>query len=123
GGTIARREDGGVDAQRGLSARLLAALAVDSGRSVPDEALLDRLWPGGPPDNAIASLRNVVAKVRRTMGAASIEWVGSSAGQRWRDRRRDPLVGRCARPRAGSSVRRCRRRGVGDAGRGGDHGT
>ena len=45
GGTIVRRGDGVGEMQRGHSARLLAALAVDRGRSVRDDVLLERLWP------------------------------------------------------------------------------
>ena len=58
---------------RGLGGRLLLALAVDHGTPVPDHDLLDRLWPSGPPNQAIVPVRNQVARLRRLLGAAVVE--------------------------------------------------
>ena len=58
---------------RGLGARLLLALAVDRGAAVPDHDLLERLWSADPPNQAIASVRNQVARLRRMLGAAVVE--------------------------------------------------
>jgi DNA-binding SARP family transcriptional activator len=58
---------------RGLGARLLLALAVDRGSAVPDLDLLERLWSTEPPNQAIASVRNQVAKLRRLLGADVVE--------------------------------------------------
>jgi DNA-binding SARP family transcriptional activator len=56
----------------GLAASLLLALAVDRGHAVDDDELVERLWPKGPPTSAIASVRNVVGRLRRSFGPAFI---------------------------------------------------
>ena len=58
---------------RGLGARLLLALAVDRGATVPDHDLLERVWSAEPPNQAIASVRNQVARLRRMLGSAVVE--------------------------------------------------
>ncbi|MEI5519278.1 BTAD domain-containing putative transcriptional regulator [Streptomyces brasiliscabiei] len=45
----------------------LAALAVDAGRQVSPDTLIDRLWDGEPPAKARASLHSYVARIRRRM--------------------------------------------------------
>ena len=60
------RGDGRPDRVHGLAARLLLALIVDRGRSVDDDVLVERLWPDAPPRHAIASIRNQVARLRRS---------------------------------------------------------
>lgn len=52
----------------GLAARLLLALAVDRGRTVDDDELVERVWPGGAPTSAIASVRNMVGRLRGFVG-------------------------------------------------------
>ncbi len=56
----------------GLGGRLLLALAIDRGRTVDDDALVDRLWAADPPTHAMASVRNQVARLRRGFGPALI---------------------------------------------------
>ena len=73
GGLEIANTSGDVLAVRGLGARLLLALAVDGGAAVADHDLLDRMWPAGPPNQAIASVRNQVARMRRLLGAGVIE--------------------------------------------------
>src|SRR5207302_10854607 len=46
---------------------LLAALAVDAGRPVPVDALVDRLWDDEPPLDARKVLHTYVARVRRVL--------------------------------------------------------
>ena len=60
------RGDGRAERVPGLAARLLLALIVDRGRSVDDDVLVERLWPDSPPRHAIASVRNQVARLRRS---------------------------------------------------------
>ena len=67
------RGDGAVERVRGLPARLLLALIVDRGRDVADDELVERLWPEGPPRHAMASVRNQVARLRRTYGSTIVE--------------------------------------------------
>jgi DNA-binding SARP family transcriptional activator len=57
----------------GLGGRLLLVLAIDRGHAVCDDELFDRLWPDGPPTHAIASVRNHVARLRRSFGHAIVE--------------------------------------------------
>ena len=58
---------------RGMSQRLLLALAADRERTVTDDELVDRLWGPAPPPNALASLRNTVSRMRTLLGADVIE--------------------------------------------------
>jgi DNA-binding SARP family transcriptional activator/tetratricopeptide (TPR) repeat protein len=57
----------------GLPRRVLLALASRSGRPVTDEELVDWLWVDDPPASALQSVRNAVARLRRTMGADAVE--------------------------------------------------
>jgi DNA-binding SARP family transcriptional activator len=56
----------------GLGARLLLALAVDRGRAVEDDELVERLWVNRPPSSAIASVRNQVGRLRRSVSPCLI---------------------------------------------------
>ena len=78
---------------RGLGARLLLALAVDRGAAVPDHDLLERLWSADPPNQAIASVRNQVARLRRTARSRS-----RRADQPWLPAQPRRLPGRRRRP-------------------------
>ena len=51
---------------------LLAILALQCGRAVPADQLVDRLW--GPDSSAAArnGLQGLVSKLRRTLGSASL---------------------------------------------------
>ncbi|MET8145807.1 BTAD domain-containing putative transcriptional regulator [Sphaerisporangium sp. NPDC005288] len=47
---------------------LLVRLALDPGRVVTVERLVDDLWPGEPPANPAAALQSLVARLRRELG-------------------------------------------------------
>jgi DNA-binding SARP family transcriptional activator len=47
---------------------LLAALAVDAGRVVPLEVLVDRLWGDDPPEHARRTLHAYITRLRRVVG-------------------------------------------------------
>jgi DNA-binding SARP family transcriptional activator/tetratricopeptide (TPR) repeat protein len=49
---------------------VLAALLVDAGRPVGWDALIDRVWPDGPPAGARGVLRANVARLRAVLGPA-----------------------------------------------------
>ena len=59
-----------------LRRRLLLELAAARGSTVVDADLIDHLWPDGPPRHASASLRNMVADLRRHLGSTAIERTG-----------------------------------------------
>jgi DNA-binding winged helix-turn-helix (wHTH) protein len=49
---------------------VLAALAVDAGRQVTAEVLMDRVWGDAPPDGARRALHAQVTRLRRVLEAA-----------------------------------------------------
>jgi len=51
---------------------VLARLALSPRRTVPDDDLVDVLWPADPPDNALGNLQSYVSRLRRVVGAAVI---------------------------------------------------
>jgi DNA-binding SARP family transcriptional activator len=51
----------------GKTADLLRLLALDNGRPVRPERLIDKLWPDAAPDRARASLRTACSQVRRAI--------------------------------------------------------
>lgn len=63
--------DGAHRPASGLTARLLAALAVGRG-PVSTELLLEVLWGGDPPATARPSLHNTVARARAALGSDAI---------------------------------------------------
>src|SRR5262249_46292828 len=52
---------------------LVARLALDAGRVVTVEALIDGLWGGAPPAGAVNALQSLVPRLRRALGPARIE--------------------------------------------------
>jgi DNA-binding SARP family transcriptional activator/tetratricopeptide (TPR) repeat protein len=50
------------------ASHLLAALAVDAGRSVPLDTLIGRLWDDSPPAKPRASLHSYVTRIRHKLG-------------------------------------------------------
>src|SRR5689334_5298642 len=82
-GTVAVRGDDGVPLPAGprQQRHVLAALAVDAGRRVPVETLVDRVWGAEPPAGARRSLQFHVSRVGRLLeraGAARVD--GGSGG-------------------------------------------
>ncbi|WP_073480943.1 BTAD domain-containing putative transcriptional regulator [Streptoalloteichus hindustanus] len=57
---------------------LLARLALDPGRVVPADSLIDRLWGDTPPADAVNALQALVSRLRRALGGP--ESVESVAG-------------------------------------------
>jgi DNA-binding SARP family transcriptional activator len=56
---------------------LLAALALELGRPVSTDRLVDILWDERPPEQAVKTLQVYVSQLRRALGADAIETVGS----------------------------------------------
>jgi len=54
----------------GKEGGLLVLLALQSGRVVPSERLIEALWDGEPPPSVETSLRVLVSRVRKTMSQA-----------------------------------------------------
>ncbi len=54
---------------------LLFRLAIDAGAVVSVRALADDLWPMDAPDDPRAALQSLVSRLRRALGAATIESV------------------------------------------------
>jgi predicted ATPase/DNA-binding SARP family transcriptional activator len=52
---------------------LLARLAIDAGRVVGTETLVDDLWPDGPPASAANALQALVSRLRSAIGRDRIE--------------------------------------------------
>ncbi|MEV6305664.1 BTAD domain-containing putative transcriptional regulator, partial [Actinoplanes sp. NPDC051861] len=72
-GPIELRRDGAPVALPGLPQRvLLARLALAAGRPVPVTDLIDALWEGEPPENAIGNLHSYVSRLRRQTGSDAI---------------------------------------------------
>src|SRR5688500_13576577 len=49
---------------------VLAGLAVDAGRPVPVEVLIERVWDDEPPDRVRGGLRTYVTRLRRARRVA-----------------------------------------------------
>jgi DNA-binding SARP family transcriptional activator len=69
-GTLAL-ERGGRRVEQQLPGRqgrlLLAFVALNRGRPIRRDELIDALWPEGPPDHADAALRALISKLRRLL--------------------------------------------------------
>lgn len=58
------------------SRALVARLALDAGRAVPSDALIDDLWDGTPPADAANALQALVSRLRKALrGVAVVESV------------------------------------------------
>lgn len=78
GTTQAIRDDGSTVPVGGARLRaLLTALALRPGRAVPAAVLIDEVWDGDPPVDALAALQALVGRLRRALGR---EEVGSGEG-------------------------------------------
>jgi len=53
----------------------LARLALDAGRAVPTEVLIDALWGADPPDTVANALQALVARLRRALGPGVVATV------------------------------------------------
>src|SRR3954447_5561376 len=51
---------------------VLVALAVDAGRPVPVDTLIDRVWGENPPGQARAGLYSYITRLRRILTAAHV---------------------------------------------------
>lgn len=63
---------------------LLAVLALETGRVVGADRLVDSLWPEDPPDNAVQALYNHVSRLRGHLGALADRLERVGAGYRLR---------------------------------------
>ncbi|MCC3772287.1 AfsR/SARP family transcriptional regulator, partial [Streptomyces sp. UNOC14_S4] len=81
GTTTARTDDGQAVALGGPRLRaLLAALALYPGRARTAEALIDAVWDGEPPADAVGALQALVARLRRVLGPDAV--VSTAGGYR-----------------------------------------
>ena len=64
------RGGGAPAARRPQQNAVLAALAVDAGRLVPTDVLMDRVWGPRPPQRARAALHTHVTRIRRQLDEA-----------------------------------------------------
>ncbi|MEU6281982.1 BTAD domain-containing putative transcriptional regulator [Streptomyces sp. NPDC047028] len=51
---------------------LLTALALRPGRTITSGTLIDEIWSGDPPQDALAALQALVARLRRTLGRDTV---------------------------------------------------
>ncbi|MFF9505604.1 BTAD domain-containing putative transcriptional regulator [Streptomyces sp. NPDC014724] len=73
GTTLALREDGTAVALGGARLRaLLTVLALRPGRAVPAAVLIDEVWDGDPPADAVGALQALVGRLRRALGHAAV---------------------------------------------------
>jgi DNA-binding SARP family transcriptional activator len=73
-GPLEVRSDGrSISIGRGKQRSLLAVLALDAGRVVPVERLIDELWGDAPPPTATTALQVYVSKLRKALGDGAIE--------------------------------------------------
>ncbi|MFJ3923900.1 AfsR/SARP family transcriptional regulator [Streptomyces sp. NPDC090022] len=73
GSTQAVRGDGTPVPVGGARLRaLVTALALRPGRAVPPRVLVDEVWAGDPPADAVAALQALVGRLRRTVGHAAV---------------------------------------------------
>ncbi len=72
-GALEVRDDGDVVAVPGARVRaLLARLALDAGREVSRDALIEAIWEGAEPSDAGHALQALVSRLRRAIGAGHI---------------------------------------------------
>ncbi|MGV9457130.1 BTAD domain-containing putative transcriptional regulator [Streptomyces sp. NPDC003635] len=76
GTTQALRSDGTPVPVGGARLRaLLCVLALRGGRAVPVQVLVDEVWDGDPPADAAGALQALVGRLRRGIGADTVESV------------------------------------------------
>ncbi|MFD9544472.1 BTAD domain-containing putative transcriptional regulator [Streptomyces sp. NPDC060022] len=73
GTTQALRDDGTAVALGGARLRaLLTVLALRPGRTVPATVLVDEVWDGDPPADAVGALQALVGRLRRALGRDAV---------------------------------------------------
>ena len=73
-GPIEVRSDGRtVEIGRGKQRALLAVLALNAGKVVSTDRLIDELWGDEPPATATTALQVYISKLRKTLGEGAIE--------------------------------------------------
>src|SRR5213596_2434346 len=60
----------------GRARAMLALLVLHAGEAVPTDHLIDELWGEQPPPTASTALQGLVSKLRKALGAASVDAVG-----------------------------------------------
>ncbi|MFI8446697.1 AfsR/SARP family transcriptional regulator [Streptomyces erythrochromogenes] len=105
GSVQAFRDDGTPVAVGGARLRaLLTALALRPGRAVPARLLVDQVWDGAPPADAVAALQALVARLRRVLGHTAV--LSADGGYRLAAEREDVDLYRFERlARAGAEAR------------------
>ncbi|MFC8227207.1 BTAD domain-containing putative transcriptional regulator [Streptomyces sp. NPDC057287] len=74
GTTLALRADGTPVALGGARLRaLLTVLALRPGHTVPAGVLVDEVWDGDPPADALGALQALVGRLRRALGRDAVE--------------------------------------------------
>jgi DNA-binding SARP family transcriptional activator len=68
-----RRDGQTITVGRGKQRALLAVLALNAGRVVPAERLIDELWGDEPPATAATALQVYVSRLRKSLGEGAIE--------------------------------------------------
>ena len=68
-----RRDGRTIAVGRGKQRALLAFLALNAGRVVPAERLIDELWGDEPPATATTALQVYVSRLRKSLGDGAIE--------------------------------------------------
>lgn len=76
-GPVEVREGDHVHRPAGKQAALLAALALEPGRTIARDRLIDQLWPEDPPETAAKSLDVYVWRLRQAIPALPIEKSGT----------------------------------------------
>ncbi|WP_244204169.1 AfsR/SARP family transcriptional regulator [Streptomyces africanus] len=62
--------------------RVLAALLMDVGRTVPTDALLDRVWGEGVPSRGLGTLYGYVSRLRKALAPSGVDIVSDQGGYR-----------------------------------------
>jgi predicted ATPase/DNA-binding SARP family transcriptional activator len=82
-GPLALHVDGRpVDVPGARRRALLALLALQTGRAVSTERLVEELWPDEPPENAVQALYNHVSRLRGHLGARAERLERHASGYR-----------------------------------------
>ncbi|MFJ9943565.1 AfsR/SARP family transcriptional regulator [Streptomyces erythrochromogenes] len=105
GSVQAFRDDGTPVAVGGARLRaLLTALALRPGRAVPARLLVEEVWDGAQPADAVAALQALVARLRRALGHTAV--LSADGGYRLAVEREDVDLYRFERlARAGAEAR------------------